>query len=196
MSEARDRQAEIRQIAFFRSAIPPELCAKWVDSTLDPAEFNDGRVGSDSPAGTVDRSQRDVKVIRSVFHGEIRDWVKQIGHQLIAPFYKIEIIGFEEPDILRYESGGHYLVHADSDVLDKDGNWCRARERDYSLVVFLNTDFTGGGFDLPNQDLHIEPTEPGVAIAFPSDRRFLHAVQPVEAGLRFTLVTWFRARKV
>ena len=80
-------------------------------------------------------------------------------------------------------------------MLDKSGNWCKGKEREYSLVVFLNTEFTGGGFDLPNQDLRIDPSEPGVAIAFPSDRRFFARGGTGGAGLRVTLVTWFRARK-
>lgn len=196
MTETRDVQAEIQQIAFFRNVIPPELCAKWVDATLSAQQTAQGAVSDKSGGATVDRSARDVTVVASAYRAEVRHWVQRIGDELIGPFYKAQITDFEEPQILRYESGGHYGVHADSEELDGNGQWHAVNDRAYSLVVFLNTDFTGGGFDLPNQDLHIEPTEPGVAIVFPSDRRFIHTVVPVEAGLRFTLVTWFKARKL
>lgn len=195
MTEARDVQGEIQQIAFFRNVIPPELCAKWVDATLNAQQTAQGAVNEQAGAA-VDLSARDVTVVAPTYRTEIRHWVKRIGDELIAPFYKAQILGFEEPQILRYDSGGHYGVHADSEQLDSAGQWQTVNDRAYSLVVFLNTDFTGGGFDMPLQDLHIEPAEPGVAIVFPSDRRFLHTVLPVQAGLRFTLVSWFKARKL
>lgn len=194
MTEVRDVQAEIQQIAFFRNVIPPEVCAKWVDATLREQRVAQGAVSDQTGGAAINRSARDVTVVAPTFRAEVRQWVKRIGDELIGPFYKAQILDFEEPQILRYEAAGHYGVHADSEQLDSNGQWQRVNDRAYSLVVFLNTDFTGGGFDLPNQDIHIEPTEPGVAIAFPSDRRFIHAVIPVEAGLRLTLVTWFKAR--
>ncbi len=198
MSEAfklHDEPEERRQIAFFRNVVPAELCAKWVDATLNAQQTVQGAVNNRA-GGSVDRSARDVTVVAPTYRAEVRHWVKRIGDELIGPFYKAQIVDFEEPQILRYEPGGHYGVHADSEQLDGNGQWQTVNDRAYSLVVFLNTDFTGGGFDLPNQDLHVEPTEPGVAIVFPSDRRFIHTVVPVEAGLRFTLVTWFKARKL
>jgi SM-20-related protein len=100
---------------------------------------------------------------------------------------------------LRYRAGGFYGPHRDSaDAPDPFG----LHRRRVSVVVFVNgpdnlvAPFTGGRlrfyglFDEVNGEetgVDMEP-EGGTLVAFRSE--MLHEVTPVEAGERYTLVTW------
>ena len=100
---------------------------------------------------------------------------------------------------LRYRAGGFYGAHRDSaETPDPYG----LHRRRVSVVVFVNgpddvlAPFTGGRlrfyglFDEATGEgtgLDMEP-EGGTLVAFRSE--ILHEVTPVEAGERYTLVTW------
>lgn len=101
----------------------------------------------------------------------------------------------ESVSLLRYGAGGYYRPHRDRG--DRS-----AADRVVSIVIFVNDrqgdpGFTGGalrfygllGADAPEVGVDIEP-EAGTLVAFPSE--WLHEVAPVEAGERYTVVTWFR----
>jgi predicted 2-oxoglutarate/Fe(II)-dependent dioxygenase YbiX len=107
----------------------------------------------------------------------------------VAPFYHVDFEWFERPQLLRYPPGGKYNRHADAEHQDAQGNWRRALSRDYSVILYLNDDFAGGELEMVNQQLTIQP-EPGMLLAFPSDRGFLHAVLPTTSGVRYALVSW------
>jgi len=189
-AEIRDAEAERRQMGFFPRLIPPEVCARWVAGVRE----NDGFYvpvyrGSDGRHNVVDKSQRNVKSVPTVYPEEIQAWVRKIVVEVISPFYKAKITRWEPPQLLRYEPGGFYSAHFDSEVYI-EGKLTKIADRDYSLIVFLNTDFTGGGLDFPEQDLQILPEVPGGGIVFPSGHRYPHGVHPVEQGLRYSLVTW------
>lgn len=111
----------------------------------------------------------------------------------IDPFYGLRTEWFEWPDVLLYRPGGHYDSHTDADVRDREtGRWRRVMDRDISLLVYLNDDFTGGALDFPERGESVHP-EAGMLVAFPSDHRFSHAALPVEQGDRYVVVSWAAA---
>lgn len=114
---------------------------------------------------------------------------------LINPFYAVQVRDAEAPHILHYGAGGHYSAHVDAETLYKDDTgldlWEKTLDRDLSVVFFLNADFTGGELVFPSLDLVITP-EPGTLVCFPSDHNYIHGVNPVTSGHRYTLVTWLR----
>jgi predicted 2-oxoglutarate/Fe(II)-dependent dioxygenase YbiX len=111
----------------------------------------------------------------------------------VDPFYGLRTEWFEWPDVLLYRPGGHYDIHTDADVRDPDtGRWRRVMDRDVSLLVYLNDDFSGGELEFPERGESIRP-ETGMLVAFPSDHRFAHAALPVEAGNRSVVVSWAAA---
>ncbi len=100
---------------------------------------------------------------------------------------------FEWPDILHYGPGGRYDLHADAETRDpQTGEWVRVLERDYSLLIYLNDEFTGGAIEFPNFGYRVQPRR-GMLVAFPSDHRYAHAALPVESGTRFVIVSWAAA---
>ncbi|MEE4173098.1 MAG: 2OG-Fe(II) oxygenase [Xanthomonadales bacterium] len=134
------------------------------------------------------------RVTQAVDAGPLRE---DIAHTLvsayrdvIAPHYGQRLDWMEQPGILKYGPGGKYDAHADDAYWDVERRqWIRSIDRDLSLLLYLNDDFDGGGLAFPNFGVHLRP-EAGMLVAFPSDHRFLHAAEPVEAGERYALVCW------
>jgi len=108
----------------------------------------------------------------------------------VEPRLGIEIEWFECPQLLRYEPGGRYTVHADSDAWSKEhGRWDRFVDRDVSLLIYLDADYTGGALHFPNFAFTLRPST-GMLVFFPSDHRYLHEATEVAAGIRHVLASW------
>ncbi len=108
----------------------------------------------------------------------------------VGPYYGVTIEWFEMPHILRYPPGGNYIVHSDCENWDPERNcWVKGVDRDYSSILYLNSDFTGGALAFPNLNLQLHPRA-GMLVTFPSDHRFIHAAKETLSGLRYAFVTW------
>jgi predicted 2-oxoglutarate/Fe(II)-dependent dioxygenase YbiX len=146
----------------------------------------------------IDLDTRNVKCANIIpVFSQVKDLLDNVVKNVINPFYQFEIRDSEEPQLLCYEPGGHYKPHNDSDGLwmNPDGTqiWKKTVDRDLSTVLFLNDDFDGGYFSFPDLRIKIKP-EPGLLVCFPSSRWFMHTVEPVISGNRYTLVTWMRVK--
>lgn len=115
---------------------------------------------------------------------------------VVMPYFGMDLHWVSPPSVLKYTSGGKYDAHSDNEYWDDASRrWVRSLDRDYSLLIYLNDDFQGGGLYFPNFDLRLRP-EPGMLVAFPSDHRFQHAAEPLTAGERYVIVSWAAARGV
>ena len=123
------------------------------------------------------------------YAGKIIELVRQLYIEEIEPFYNVKLRWFEKPMVLRYEPGGYYRPHADSDALNASGKWERCNDRHLSFLLYLDDDFEGGDLTFPNFSYRIRP-RPGLMVAFPSDGRYLHAAMPVTSGRRHAIVSW------
>jgi predicted 2-oxoglutarate/Fe(II)-dependent dioxygenase YbiX len=121
----------------------------------------------------------------------------------ISDHYGLPLMGLQKPQFLVYRAGDFFRLHRDSgergDVPDLVG------ARQIAAVVFLNSEgdpassdsYQGGA--LTFYDLFDQPqgkgigfpleAEEGLLVTFPAD--VLHEVSRVEAGERYTVVTWF-----
>jgi hypothetical protein len=144
---------------------------------------------------SVDKKVRDTQMIDL---GEITsliiDLYKTTVSTIINPFYEFEIRDSEIPQLLRYGQGGHYLPHIDGESLWQPPNdqpliWRKSTDRDISTVFFLNDDFEGGDFVFPELNIRIRP-KPGMLVCFPSTRHYIHGVEPITKGERFSMVNW------
>jgi len=112
----------------------------------------------------------------------------------MARHFGVEIEWFEVPHILRYHPGGNYIVHSDCENWDEQQQrWIKGVDREYSAVLYLNSEFTGGALAFPALNLRIHP-QPGMLVLFPSDHRFRHSAEETLSGIRYAFVTW-AARK-
>ena len=129
----------------------------------------------------VDMTKRD-PVIQDMFRRAL------VNH--VAPYFGAKPVIFEPPYVLRYPPGGKYVTHSDADHFDeKEQRWFRLRDRDVSLLVYLNDDYTGGGLKFDHLNYTYQPGA-GDLVFFPSNHRFSHQSLPIESGIKWAIVSW------
>ena len=164
-------------------------------SVFDPEQSNK----SGNTKFSVDKKVRDTQMIDlEDIAGEIIDLYRNVVTNVINPFYEFEIKDSELPQLLHYGIDGHYMPHCDGESLWKPpGNepliWRKSTDRDLSTVLFLNDDFEGGDFVFPELRVRVRP-EPGMLVCFPSTHEYLHGVEPVTKGTRYSMVNWMTVK--
>jgi len=85
----------------------------------------------------------------------------------------------------------YHPLHADNEQCVK-GKWTsnHTPQRDYSAILYLNSEFEGGELFFEALDVRIKPAR-GLLIGFPSHHRFIHGVDPVVLGNRYSISLWF-----
>ena len=97
---------------------------------------------------------------------------------------------FEEPQLLRYSPGGHFLKHADSELrIPGRRDFLKNVDRDISILLYLNDDFHGGHLKFHKFNYTYKPSA-GDLLYFPSDHRYEHEATVLDTGLRFVVVSW------
>lgn len=88
-----------------------------------------------------------------------------------------------------------HIAHADNEQR-KQGRWVpnHTPQRDYTGLLYLNDNFTGGELIFPDRDVVITP-KPGLLVAFPCNHEFVHRVPKVLSGKRYSLPIWFTVNR-
>jgi predicted 2-oxoglutarate/Fe(II)-dependent dioxygenase YbiX len=169
---------------------------KKVDlSVFDPEQSNQTK----NTKFSVDKKVRDTQMLDlEDIAGEIIDLFRNVVTNVINPFYEFEVKDSELPQLLHYGVDGHYMPHCDGESLWKPpGNepliWRKSTDRDLSTVLFLNDEFEGGDFVFPELRVRVRP-EPGMLVCFPSTHEYLHGVEPVTKGTRYSIVNWMTVK--
>lgn len=132
---------------------------------------------------------------------DFRDDRQDLLDELVARAFKEQILPstgesiewYEEPQLLRYTVGGHYLPHSDAYLFVPENKaWRKALDRDISVLIYLDDEYEGGELEFKRLFYEIRPRA-GMLIWFPSDVRYEHAAKPVTSGRRSVLVSWAAA---
>jgi len=164
-------------------------------SVFDPEKAN--KTGESE--WRIDKKVRDTQCIEfgPIIFPKIVELFKEIVREVINPFYEVEISESEIPQLLSYEIGGHYCPHIDGESLwvspKNEMIWKKSVDRDLSIVIFLNDNFEGGDFVFPDLKIRIRP-EPGMLVCFPSNHHYMHGVEPVTKGNRYSIVCWAQVK--
>ena len=142
----------------------------------------------------VDKETRDTQIVSmDNLYPKIEDLFRNTVKNIINPFYEIQVDSSEIPQILSYGIGGHYNPHIDGESIwmtpRGEKIWKKSTDRDLSIVFFLNNDFEGGDFVFPDLKVRVRP-EPGMMVCFPSNHHYMHGVEPVTRGKRYSIVSW------
>lgn len=171
-----------------RGYLEPGICREWV-ATLDkqPGEltgtFSDGEV-------RVNKARVTDRVFLGPVEAAVTDLMREIFSKEIPRTMGREIQWFERPQILRYTRGSHYRLHADSERYIKERRaWQKTIDRDVSLLLYLNQDFSGGELSFFAMNYVFRP-QVGDLLFFPSDHRFAHIAHEVTSGTRYVVVSW------
>lgn len=160
-----------------------------------------GRFGGDDGATGSNAGRKLAKSVRNCLTVEFTDLktrleesVQVLATEHVEPHFDIHIRAVQEMQFLKYRPGGYFMVHADGEMIaEHEGRkqWVKHQDRDVSVLLYLNasSEYEGGLLRFPRQHILIKP-ELGMAVAFPSDHRFMHAAQEITSGTRYVVATW------
>jgi predicted 2-oxoglutarate/Fe(II)-dependent dioxygenase YbiX len=146
---------------------------------VEPAEILDEGIALDEDVRRAKNIEID-DATRVAIERQIERRRDEIGR-----FFGVPLTAREGVNFLRYAAGDFYLPHVDRAFIE---SWPDAAQRQVAIVVFLNSDFTGGELALIDARVDVIPRE-GLLVAF--DAGMLHEVLPVREGTRDVIVDWF-----
>ena len=109
---------------------------------------------------------------------------------IIEDFYNVEAKP-TSPAFVRWPVGTMQFPHADKELHEGPdaGTENNFPWYDLGTVFYLNDDYEGGELFFPKQDLVFKP-KPRAVYFFPGDKNFIHGVNKVTSGTRYTS-PWF-----
>lgn len=139
---------------------------------------------------TVGKNRVTQRVDMSHAQQRLNDIVRTAIVKTIEPDLGRRFEWFEEPQLLRYEEGGFYGMHADSENPIPPGDyWRKVTDRDISLLLYLDDNYEGGQLRFGCFDYLLQP-KAGMLVYFPSDHRYRHTAMKVTSGTRHAIVSW------
>tara|TARA_R100000353_G_C6507318_1_gene195710 strand:- start:25 stop:633 length:609 start_codon:yes stop_codon:yes gene_type:complete len=93
-------------------------------------------------------------------------------------------------DLVRWKVGEGLNWHADANYYPS-GEPNYVSYRTYGSVTYLNDDYEGGEFEFMNEKYGKIKPEKGMMIAFPADLDWVHRVNTVTKGDRYTMASWY-----
>jgi hypothetical protein len=165
----------------------------------DRVDLNDAEAGGNRGRAVI-RSIRSTKTTDfSDYEPSFNAHIKRFVSEHIEPFYGIHATHIQNQQLLRYDASDFYLPHNDSERLVEDDSgrhWVKVKDNDVAIVVYLSdsSDYDGGMLAFPELHVLVQPQQ-GMAVAFPGDRRFLHAALQVQRGTRWAIATWVSCKE-
>lgn len=172
-----------------------ERCREWVDylelQPRRPLAINQPDQQENSGLRLQHDSGRVTDVVQQGdLQAPIEAAIKQAYQQHANIVFGQDMAWMETPQVLRYEAGGLYGPHADSDHFNPAaGVWQKVLDRDVSLLLYLNQDFTGGELEFAQFNYRYRP-QAGDLLLFPSHGHYAHQALPVLNGVRYAIVSW------
>jgi hypothetical protein len=171
-------------------------CDRWTGyfSRQESTPVMVQKIGDGAPGSGTQFVVDERRVTERVQLGSLADEIKSVlfgaYRDVIFPYFGRNFRWMDCPDVLKYAPGGKYVVHADNGYWDTSARrWVRSMNRDFSVLLYTNDNYEGGTLYFQNFDVRIKPSR-GMLVAFPSDHRYLHAVEPLISGLRFAVTCW------
>jgi predicted 2-oxoglutarate/Fe(II)-dependent dioxygenase YbiX len=186
---------------FFDGAECSSIRREMKGSPTDPARILDG---NNQLVVDADKRRTEVALVSAETRALVTSRLMATMPSLEKHF-GVELAGCESPSFLVYKPGFYYGRHADANYNPESP--VRFRERRVSISIFLNGEgnenepdtYSGGSLafsgtrrdDLQNSNYSgIALTgEEGLLLGFRSE--WPHEVQPIQRGVRYSIVTWF-----
>lgn len=176
-----------KRILIRKNFVDPATCLDLMQN------FDAIRAGARSYQGVVDTSLRDCDY---GYLPRSYDWIiNDFVSQQMMPYYGL---GLEHPIsqralVYRYGAGVGFALH-DDEVTEVERQRAAKNGQpilggDFTIVFYLNAhpSFAGGELCFPSIELQIIP-EPGLVVAFPATKAYMHLVKPISYGHRFCIV--------
>ena len=164
------------RIEIIPNVLSTEECANLLIE-LDPVNTSTPMMYFDNPS---DNGIKKLKVNTSI--------AVHILDKLCIERDKLESIS-----LVYYPTGSQNTPHCDNcqvDIINNIKTVKRFKPWNHTGIIFLNNNFTGGELVYPNQGCVFLPTI-GTMIIAPAGEDYIHFVNPILTGERFTLVFRF-----
>lgn len=190
-SKKRDRKPPVG-VVVKRSIVSASYCDKLVDyasqQLVKPLGVTSKEHGHAEAKNSV--SRKSLAIDLNDKSKSVYNLVDKIFREVVSSQMNVDIKHFVFPTLMRYEAGGYYHRHTDSEVYNWDrGIWEKKADRDISLLIYLNNDFQGGDLHFNYFNYTFSPRK-GDVVLFPSDHRYMHEAQMVSKGTRYVIVSW------
>ena len=169
-------------IVYIPRAVAKEVCDEIVDAAEAMQGWVPARSGiySDGVLMGIDvyGERRAVKAINWIDTEAV--WFKNISaivNTLAMRQWSITISEFSRCVISKYGTGPGLEDHADTGVYNTN--------RILTVILYLNSNFSGGEIVFPRQNIEFSPRQGDIVIFF---SEYIHAVKPVTHGDRYVLV--------
>lgn len=118
---------------------------------------------------------------------ETKQLLDSIRNKIILDYNLSEQIFPDYLGLVKWEIGDFQHPHADGEEVGRPHiyNW-----RHFGCVYYLNDDYEGGEIYFPNQNIEIKP-KLNTLVFFPGTLEFLHGVNPIINGIRYTLTSFW-----
>lgn len=170
------------------SRLPKSVCENVVSSYYKEDASIDAVVGA-TVGGEVRPETRVTKVCWIPPEEHISSVL--FNHVLLANHkagWHLDVDYMESVQLAKYEPGGHYTWHTDTNLMEK----MEATQRKLSVVVLLSdpADYEGGGLEFYRDSPTPVTNLQGSIYVFPS--LVEHRVVPITKGVRYSLAGWCR----
>jgi Rps23 Pro-64 3,4-dihydroxylase Tpa1-like proline 4-hydroxylase len=186
---------EVSDFIYSAQALPVESCHEILAEFKGSSQWEAAKVatlrqtsaGTNEIYGAVDISKRDAYRIRI---GQIKDfdtsktkthldYIQQSVIEFSSGEFGLNFSECGDAEIVRYSVGGHFTPHTDA---HKDNS-----HRAFTVILYLNDNFTGGETCFPDQNYSFKP-KAGNVLIFSSAA--LHASMPILSGEKNIVVFW------
>lgn len=175
-------------VHIIRGFLDAGLCDRWV-ALLDKEK---GELTGLKQGGQVVVSDKRIaeRVFLRSIERKIARLMRKVFVNTIPQTMSCDFEWFERPQIIRYPVGGHIWLHADNENYIRERKaWRKTSDRDISLLMYLNEDYSGGELSFFAMNYVYKPRR-GDLVFFPSDHRYAHQAHRVTAGRRYTVISW------
>jgi len=180
----------LRAMNFFivEDFLDAETCARMRESMESAPSIVAKVLKEDRGVEEVDervRSTRRIEVADTM-RAEVVSALESVRDRAGSHF-GVTLTETEKPQFLVYREGDFFQKHMD---MDHNERYRRA----VSTILFLNDDYKGGalkfygGVERKLLELTLPPKQ-GMLVGFRAD--WIHEVEPVRSGIRYTVVSWF-----
>ena len=130
-----------------------------------------------------DKFYKEQHFISSELFGSLETALKH--YFIIYPYAEKNIKAREKTmHVLKYKESGFLPAHSDHGI----------SSRVLSALLYLNDDYEGGTLRFPHLGLELKP-QAGTILFFPSNFVYVHEVDAVTSGTRYSLPNWYHNRK-
>lgn len=120
---------------------------------------------------------------------KLMEKIRRRSARHIAKHYGIEDeIYADTLQLVRWLPGHNQAAHADCE--EPDGRPNSTPWRAFASIIYLNDDYEGGQIYFPELGLRPE-LKPRLLAYFPSTANYLHGVEPITAGARYTFSCFY-----